>query len=151
MKKLVYILAVLVAFSVTAKAAMDDVSYTLTSITTNESSASYMVRGEIEGVIVSIPANKTGTVTVATASGVTLYTGTDLTSATDGYVPLRYPAKSSTGATLVSITAQAAAANAATNIVYTKIGVAELITATIAPKTGTSETNTYSVKLIINK
>jgi len=151
MKKLVYILAVLVAFSVTANAELDNVSYTLTSITTNQSSSAYIVRGEIEGVIVEIPTGKTGTVTVATASGVTLYTGSALTSATDGYVALRYPAKTSAGATITHLTGQPALANAATNIIYTKIGVAELVTATIAPAADTTGTNTYSVKLVINK
>ena len=149
--KYLSILLVLAAIAVPARAEMDDVSYTLSAITTNQASASYIVRGEIEGVIVTIPANKTGTVTVATASGVTLYTGTALTSATDGYVALRYPAQSSAGATLTSLTAQPAAANTATNVIYTKIGIAELVTATIAPAANTTETNTYSVKLIVNK
>jgi hypothetical protein len=151
MKKIVYFLAVMVAFSFSAFAEMDDVSYRLSSITTNTDSAAYIVRGEIEGVIVEMPTGKTGTVSIVTASGVTLYTGTALTPATDGYVALRYPAQSSAGANLTAITAQAAAANAATNIVYTKIGVAELVTATITPAANTTGTNTYSVKLVVNK
>jgi len=152
MKKIAILIAlVLAAISVPAHAQMDDVPYSLTSITTNQASAAYIVRGEIEGVIVEMPTGKTGTVSIVTASGVTLYTGTALTSATDGYVALRYPAQSSAGANLTTITAQAAAANAATNIVYTKIGVAELVTATITPAANTTGTNTYSVKLVVNK
>jgi len=149
--KYLSILLVAVAFAIPARAAMDDVTFTVTSITTNPASASYTVRGEVEGVILTMPANKTGTVSIATASGVKLYEVADLTSANNGYIPIRYPAKTSAGATIVDITGQAALANAATNIVYTKIGIAELVTATVTPKTGTSGTNTYSAKLIINK
>jgi len=99
MKKIVCIL-IASLLSVSAFAAMDDVTSSGTTITTEGFTNSYIVRGEVEGVIVSIPEAKTATVSIATASGVTLYTGTALTSDTDGYVPLRYPAKGSTGSTL---------------------------------------------------
>ena len=65
--------------------------------------------------------------------------------------PLRYPAKGSTGSTLTWLTSQAAAANAATNIIYDTIGIAELVTLTVNPAANTTGTNTYSVKLIVNK
>jgi len=52
---------------------------------------------------------------------------------------------------ITSLTAQPAAANTATNILYTKIGVAESVTATVAPAANTTGTNTFRVKLIINK
>jgi hypothetical protein len=149
--KYLSILLVFAAFAIPARAAMDDVTYTLSSITTNQSSAAYTVRGEVEGVILTMPANKTGTVTVATASGVKLFEVADLTSANNGYIPLRYPAKTSANATIVNLTGQAALANSATNIVYTKIGIAELVTTTIAPAANTTGTNTFRVKLVINK
>jgi len=150
MKKIVCILFAFV-LAIPAFAAMDDVTSSGTTITTAGFTNSYMVRGEVEGVIVTIPAAKTATVSIVTASGVTLYTGTALTSATDGYVPLRYPAQGSTGSTLTWLTSQPAAANAATNIIYDTIGIAELVTLTVNPAENTTGTNTYSVKLIVNK
>jgi hypothetical protein len=150
MKKIVCIL-IASLLSVSAFAAMDDVTSSGTTVTTAGFTNSYIVRGEIEGVIVTIPSAKTATVSIVTASGVTLYTGTALTSATDGYVPLRYPAQGSTGSTLTWLTSQAAAANAATNIIYDTIGIAELVTFAVNPAANTTETNTYSVKLVVNK
>lgn len=151
MKKIIYIMLAIVAASVSAFAEMDDVTSSGTTVTTAGFTNSYIVRGEVEGVIVEIPTAKTATVSIATASGVTLYTGTALTSATDGYFPIRFPARDSSGAILSAITAQAAAANAATNIIYSKIGVAELVTFTVNPAANTTGTNTYSVKLIVKK
>lgn len=150
MKKIIAIIAIAIA-GFSAQAAMDDVTSSGTTITTAGFTNSYMVRGEVEGVIVSIPSAKTATVTIVTASGVTLYTGTALTEDTDGYIPLRYQAKGSTGSGLTWITAQASIAGAATNIIYDNIGVAELLTFTINPAANTTGTNTYSAKLIINK
>ena len=150
MKKIACILFAFV-LAIPAFAAMDDVTSSGTTITTAGFTNSYMVRGDVEGVIVTIPAAKTATVSIVTASGVTLYTGTALTSATDGYVPLRYEAKGSTGSTLTWLTSQAAAANAATNIIYDTIGIAETVTFAVNPAANTTETNTYSVKLIVNK
>jgi hypothetical protein len=149
--KYLSILLVLAAFAIPARAAMDDVVFTLTSITTNQAAASYTVRGEVEGVILTIPTAKTATVTIATASGVKLYEKADLTSANNGYIPVRFPAQTSAGVVVTHITGQAALANAATNIVYTKIGIAEVVTTTVAPAANTTGTNTYSAKLIINK
>lgn len=150
-KMLSVIFALLVAFSIPALAEMDNVTASASTITTAGFTNSYIVRGEVEGVIVEIPTAKTATVTIATASGVTLYTGTALTSATDGYVPIRYQAKGSTGTGLTWITADASIAGAATNAIYGKIGIAESVTFTVNPAANTTGTNTYSVKLIVNK
>jgi hypothetical protein len=151
MKKYLSVLLVLCALSIPARAELDDVNYTIRTITTNAGSSAYVVRGVVESVYVTIPSAKTATVSIATASGVNLFTGTALTSATDGHFNVRYPVVGSTGSAITWITAQAAAANAATNIVYDKLGVAELVTVTVTPAANTTETNTYSVALTVNK
>lgn len=152
MKKLAVIVGLFAVFAAHgAFAVVDDVKASASTVTTAGFTNTYMVRGLVEGVIVEIPTAKTATVSIVTASGVTLYTGTDLTSATDGYVPLRYQAKGSTGAGLTWITAQASIAGAATNVIYEKMGIAEEVTITVNPAANTTGTNTYSAQLIVSK
>lgn len=150
MKKLIALAAV-VLMAGNLFAAMDDITASASTVTTSGFTNTYMVRGLVEGVIVTIPSAKTATVSVVTASGVTLYTGTDLTSSTDGYVPLRYQAKSATGSGLVWLTGGTGLANSTTNAVYDRIGIAEEVTITVTPAANTTGTNTYSAQLIVNK
>jgi hypothetical protein len=151
MKYLTAILAVVLAsLSVPAIAGMDDVTYSLSAITTNQDSAAYTVRGQVEAVYVSIPATKTATVSLATASGVTIFSKS-MTSATDGYFPVLFPAYSSAGVALTSLTSGDGSTNAVENAIYTKLGVADVVTATVEPGVGTTGTNAYTAKLIINE
>lgn len=144
MKKIALIALALLAFSGIAQAQMDDVTYSLSSVTTNTDSATYVVRGVVEAVYAVIPATKTATVAVATASGVTLFSKS-MTSATDGYFPVLFPAYSSSGTALTTVISDS------TNTIYTKIGVADAVTATVTPAEGTTGTNSYFVKLIVNE
>lgn len=150
MKKLFAILAVIAASFIPARADMDDVTFRLSSITTNADSATYVVRGSVEAVNVVIPSGKTATVAIATASGVTLFTKS-MTSATDGYFPVRYPVYGSTGSLLTYQATATAAANTYTNSIVDRIGVAESVTATVTPADNTTATNDYTATLIINK
>jgi len=138
------------AFAIPARAEVDDVTFSLSSITTNEDSATYMVRGSVEGVIIAIPTAKTATVSIATASGVTLFSKS-MTSATDGYIPLRHQVYGSTGSALTYQSASSDAANTYTNAVLGVVSIAEKVTATVAPAASTTGTNAYTVKLIIRK
>ena len=138
MKKLAFLLAIVAG---TAAAQVDDLTFTLTAAGTNQANKSYITRGSVEGVLITIPAGKSAAVTVVTASGFTVYSKSGLTAATDGFVPLQYPFYGSDGAALY----------AGTNAVVGKIGIAESVTATVAPAANTTGTNTYTVKLIVGK
>jgi hypothetical protein len=142
--KYLSILLVLAALAVPARAEMDDVTYTLSAITTNQASAAYVVRGQIEAINAVIPANKTATVTIATASGVTIFSKA-MTSATDGYFPVLVPAYTTAGAAITEVI------DGSTNTVYTKLGVAEKVTATVEPAANTTGTNTYTATIIVKK
>lgn len=150
MKKLLAILAVTGLSLGSARAEMDDVTFTLSSVTNLTDSATYVVRGYVEAVNVVIPANKTATVSIATASGVTLFSKA-MTSATDGYFPIRYPVYGSTGSLLTYQATAGAAANTFTNSVVDRIGIAEAVTATVTPEAATTGTNTYTATLIVKK
>lgn len=141
MKKFIIVLALALIAIVPARAEVTDTPYSLSAVTTNQASASYIVRGQVEGILITIPATKTAAVTVATSSGTTLFTKSGLTSATDGFIPLQFPFYGSDGVALY----------AGTNAVVGKVGIAESVTATVAPAANTTGTNTYSVKLITSK
>ena len=143
MKHLSFIL-VLAAFAIPAIAETDDVNYTLSAITTNVASSTYVVRGSIEAINAVIPAGKTATVAIATASGVTLFSKS-MTSSTDGYFPVLVPAYDTTGAAITEII------DGSTNTVYTKLSVAESVTTTVTPAANTTGTNTYKATIIVNK
>jgi len=151
MKIVSIIVAALLSLSISARAEVDNVTASAQTITTAGFTNTYFVRGLVEGVNITIPTAKTATVTVVTASGLTLYSGSALTSDTDGYTPIRFPVRGSTGAALTWITAQAAEANAATNILYDRVGVAEAVTITVTPAANTTGTNTYTAELIVSK
>jgi hypothetical protein len=142
--KYIAIIFAAIAISANARASMDDVQYTLTSIITNQASATYVVRGTIDAVNAVIPANKTATVTIVTASGVTIFSKA-MTSATDGYFPILVPAYTTAGDAITTII------NGSTNIVYRTLSVADSVTATVAPAANTTGTNTYTATLIVNK
>ena len=135
MKKLIAVLLLPVA---AALAGMDDVNYSLSSVTTNQDSAAYVVRGSIEAINITVAATKTATVTVATSEGTVF--SKSLTAATDGVF---YP----------RVAAVDAAGNgaSATNALVAKFVSAGALTCTVAPAADTTGTNDYSVKVIISK
>jgi hypothetical protein len=145
--KYLSILLVLALATIPAFAAMDDVTVSGTTITTAGFTNSYTLRGEAEAVVVTVPTAKTATVSIVTASGFTVFSKAQ-TNGTYFY-PVRIPAVDTAGAAL-SYTVDT---SATTNTVYylTKAPLAELVTFTVNPGTGTTGTNTYSVKLLINK
>jgi len=151
MKKIAFILAAFVALSVSANAqSVDKAGLSTSTIITNQGTDSASVRGLIEGVTVVIPTAKTATVTIATSEGVTIFTKADMTAGTT-YHPIRVPAQTTAGANITWITAQAAAANAATNIVYDRVATVGPVTLTVAPAANTTETNTYSAFITYSK
>lgn len=150
MKKLICVFVALLASISASFAGMDDVTFNLSSITTNADSETYVVRGSVEAVNVVIPSGKTATVAFATASGVTLFSKS-MTSSTDGYFPIRYNVYGSTGSLLTYQATAGAAANTYTNSIVDRIGIAESVTATVTPADNTTGTNSYTATLIINK
>ena len=143
MKKILsYAAAILVALTFTAVAAVDNVRVSSSLVTTAASTNTYVVRGVVEGVVVQIPATKTGGVSIVTASGYTLFSKSGLTSATDGLFPIRVPTYSPAASLLVS---------ADSTNVYGQVAVAEAVTFTVTPADNTTGTNTFTAELIVNK
>jgi hypothetical protein len=140
MKKFaVIIAALLVAGSVYAETRQQ--TFSATTITTNQGTSAQVVKGVIKNVYFDVPATKTGGVTIVSSDGVTLLSVSGVVA--DTLYPVRVPATTTTGSTISWITAQAAAANAATNIVYEPVAIAGTVTATFIPAADTSGTNTY--------
>jgi len=136
MKKLIALLAVALCAG-SAFAQMDDATFSLSSITTNSDSASYVLRGEIEAINVIIPAGKTATVAVATSEA-TVFSAS-LTSSTDGIFYPRAQVTTTDGTASL------------TNAVLTKFVAAGTVTATVTPGVGATGTNSYTVKVIYKK
>jgi cytoskeletal protein RodZ len=140
MKYLTTIIAlVLLAFAAQAEVRQQTLS--ATTITTNQGTSAQVVKGVVKNIYFDIPATKTGGVTIVSSDGVTLLSVSGVVA--DTLYPVRVPATTTAGATISWITAQAAAANAATNIVYEPVAIAGTVTATFIPAANTSETNTY--------
>jgi hypothetical protein len=143
MKKLFFALLVALV-ALPALAQMIDRDYDFSLVTTNAGSRAYTIRGELEGVWVEIPTGKTATVAVATAE-MTVFSKADITSATDGFFPVRIPLYSTAGVALTEVDA-----GANTNAIVGKAPLAGAVTVTVTPKAATTGTNAYAVKLIYN-
>ena len=141
MKKTVLVALMLAAFGGVAFGEMDDKVFNVSVIATATNSASYVLRGELQGVHVDVPAGATGTVTVA-SSQMTLFTKSAI--AADAYFPVRIPVYSTAGAALTVVDA-----GSNTNAVVDRAAMAGAITATVIG-TGTA-TNAYKVTLIYKK
>lgn len=143
MKKLLSILScVLFVCTITARAAVDNVRASATLVTTAAATNTYVVRGVVEGVNITCPSTKTCTVSIVTASGLTLYSKSGITTATDGYTPIRWPMYSPAGTILSD--------SGSTNV-YGAVAIAEAVTFTITPAADTTGTNSYTAELIVNK
>ena len=141
MKKMLMI-AILAAFAQAGFAAMDDRDYSVAVIGTATNSQSFVLRGELEAVYVTIPASATGTVTVATSQG-TVFTKSALTASGVYFPRVALQTTAGAAATFVGGT------NNTANAWYGKAPLAGSVTVTVI---GESEgTNTYGAKIIYNK
>lgn len=132
MKYLVIAVAILAAvFSV--KAEMDSAKYTLSTVTTNVASKTYVLRGQIEGIYVDVTAGKTQTVAVASALDTFL-------SASITADAMYYPVQ--VGNTDAGV--------AVTNT-FVRFPAAGDVTVTVTPAAGTTGTNTTQVTVIYSK
>lgn len=137
MKKLLSIL-LLCLLAISAPAQMDNRVYDLTVIGTGASStnqASYVLRGELEAVVVTCPANAAGTITVAT-SDATIF-ALSSTAASAVYYP-RIATHSITGASSTN------------NPVLGKVPLYGPVTVKIVGETATT-TNAWRVNLIYKR
>lgn len=147
MKKMLF-LGLIVALALGALPAfgeMDNRDFTVSTVTTNVGTKAYTLRGDVAGINVVIPANKTCTVAIATAEA-TIFSKADMTSATDGFFPILVPAYSTAAAALTVVDA-----GSNTNAVYVKAPMAGAVTATFTPKADTTGTNSYTATVIYRK
>jgi hypothetical protein len=105
-----------------------------TAVITN----SYVVRGEVAGILFTLPTAMTCTVAVTSSEG-TIYSGTVGGGAGNTHYLLRYPAYSSAGAVL------------STNVVYAPLTIASKVSAVITGVLPASGTNAVVVQLNVNK
>ena len=132
MNRLVTLLAAFVMLAGVGLADMDSKDYNIAVIGNTTGSASYVVRGELEGVYVNVPAGTmTGTVTVATSQE-TLFTRA-ITA--DGMYRPRVSTHTTAGAAATFNVYSNTAATASAGIAqtwYSKAAMAGLVTVTVA-------------------
>lgn len=131
MKKFAFA-AALMASVISAQAEMDSVKFTLSAATTNVASATYVIRGQIEGIYADITAGKTQTVAVASVQDTFL--SASITA--DGmYYPVQLGNNDS---------------GASTNS-FVRFPSAGDVTVTVTPAANTTGTNTTEVTVIYSK
>jgi hypothetical protein len=121
-------------------AGMDDVQFGGSVKNTSAITNAYVVRGEIGGVLVTLPTAMTCTVAITSSEG-TIFSKTVGGAAGSSYYELRYPAYGSTGSALTFDT----------NVVYTALSVASKVTAVTTGVAPASGTNTVVVQLNVKK
>ena len=125
MKQIGVLLAACVMLAGVGLADMDSKDYNIAVIGNATNSASYVVRGELEGVYVNVPAGTmTGTVTVAT-SHETLFTRA-ITA--DGMYRPRVSTHTTAGASATFV----GGGNNTANTFYDKAAMAGIVTVTVA-------------------
>ena len=125
MKQIGTLLAAFVMLAGVGLADMDSKDYNIAVIGNTTGSASYVVRGELEGVYVNVPAGTmTGTVTVATAHE-TLFTRA-ITA--DGMYRPRVSTHTTAGAAATFV----GGTNNVANPWYSKAAMAGIVTVTVA-------------------
>ncbi len=129
-----------------ALAAMDDVPFDASVKNTAAVTNNVVVRGEVSGVLVTLPTAMTCTVAITSSEG-TIFSKTVGGAAGNQYWTLRYPTYGSTG-TALGFTDST---GTTTNVVYGSLGVASKVTAVITGSTPASGTNTVVVRLNVNK
>jgi hypothetical protein len=146
MKKI--LLACFAGITLSANAAVENLTFANSSIGTAQCSRAYTVRGTIKSVYFDVPATKTGAVTLATSEGTVFSVAA--VSADTKYNP-RLATHNGSGVAATWLTTGDGSTNAAANVVYGDIAVAGTLTATFIPAVGTTETNTWTVKVIYEK
>lgn len=137
---------VLAVFASAAFAEPDDVqlggSVKNRSVMTN----AYFVRGDVGGILFTLPTAMTCTVAVTSSEG-TIFSGTVSGAAGNQYYTLRYPTYSSAGAALGFTDST----GSRTNVVYAPLTIASKVSAVITGVEPISGTNTLVVQLNVNK
>ena len=129
-----------------ALAEMNDVQFGGSVVNTTALTNSYVVRGEVGGVLVTLPTVQTCTVVIASSEG-TIFTKTVSGAAGNYYYTLRYPAYGSTGSALGFTDST----GTITNAVVAPLAVASKVTAIITRVAPTAITNTIAVQLNVNR
>ena len=129
-----------------AIAEMDDVQFGGSVVNTTAITNAYVVRGEVGGVLVTLPTVQTCTVSIVSSEG-TIFNKTVSGAAGNYYYPLRYPAYGSTGVALGFTDST----GTITNAVVAPLAIASKATAIITRVAPTSITNTIVVQLNVNK
>jgi len=140
--KRMLIIAALVAVCSVAHATMDDRYYSVTVIATATNSQSFVLRGELEAVAITIPTGSTGTVTVATQQG-TVFSAAGLTASAVYFPRVALSTTAGVAATFVGGT------NNVANAWYGKAPLAGPVMVTVIGQS--AGTNTYGAKIIYKK
>jgi len=150
-------IAVLAVFALSpvARAGVDDVTITTGAAVTNggthAGTASYVIRGEILGVVVSSTVGSTNTVTLTSADGQTIFSRASCTAGTNTY-PIVTPVYiASTGAALTDThyySTNAASATSYTVAKYGGIPCASKVTLSVVGAGLLTTTNTVTTKII---
>jgi hypothetical protein len=146
MKKILSIMVAILLLAVgIVYAAMDDVSFTTSALTTGTAQTNtFVMRGHLERVYVSATAWASGTNTVAiTSDGQTIFT--KAVTANTAYYP-QIAQQGTTGSAITFV----GGTNDTANPWYSKIPVGGTVTV-VQTHTGTTSTNTYTTKLLWSK
>lgn len=149
MKKVLGLIGIVALAAQFASAAMDDRDFTVAVTGLGTNSTSYVLRGELKGVYVDVPASQTGTVSV-TSSQATLFSKADIT--TDAFYLPRTGIHQYTGAAATFNTyssTNSLQANAQT--IYDAFPMAGSITVTVIGQTAGTTAVNYVVTLIYEK
>lgn len=146
MKKIAIGAMLFVALGVAAHAQMNDVAYNLTVVGTGTNSAGYVLRGELEAIHVDVVGTTTGTVTVTSNDGRTLFTKASI-AADATYLPVAaLHTTAGAAATFNTYSQTGMVANA--QAWYGKQPMAGKITVTLIGEDGATVTNNTIVTLI---
>jgi len=143
MKRTIIVLALLAAVSSLAQAPVDTFSKTFSLITTNSSSGSQVIRGNIEAVYVDVAATKTNTILVSDSLG-TIFSES---VSSDALKPIAIPLYGTTGSALTFV----GGTNNTANAWYTKRVAAGEVTIRAAGAADTTGTNSVTVTVIYSQ
>jgi hypothetical protein len=116
-------------------------SITVNGAVTN--TATLSLNGQLDYIKVTCPSGATGTVSLVTTDGITLFSKASCTGTNNYLVRLAAQTTAGASATFVGGT------NDTANTVYVKLGLADSVTATVIQAIAT--TNTYGIKLVYEK
>lgn len=147
MKKVLACLLVGFIGTSAALAEWDRADIEVSVVNINTGTVSTVVKGEIGTIITTVPTGATGTITLATADGVTLFSKSGLTAGTSAWTVLT-PAYTAAG---VAITERAGGdTNVYTNSIYKAFSTASEVTMTVITTGASSGTNTYKAGIVFN-